>query len=314
MRFLASTRLVWLFNRFWGGIVEFFSSVTIHDVTDVFSFCPLLFPAATPAPPTGQLDKKGEEARRAAATERAALAYLQQKRGGNEKASVKDCCDAAAAETGYPRPAETSVRRLLPKLMTDEEKSEKKRHDEKVELRAAATRAAATLYRQANGDGDGEVVMSVTRCCNTAEERHGIRPAETSVRRVLARMYEEEGIEPKKKKVRPTPKPKAADPQVTAQHDLEILRAYQPNQQALSAAEDYVQENAHLQLQPNQQLVHPVAGDYPQDATHLQPSDHQQMDLSAAAGALLQVQDASVPPNMPPLPPPDDPDVDVVAI
>lgn len=258
-------------------------------------------------------DRKEEEARRATATERAALSYLRQKRGGNTKASVKDCCDAAAAETGYPRPAETSVRRLLPRFMTDGEKAEKRRQDEKNELRAVATRAAATLYRQMNGDGDGDVVMSVTRCCASAGEQHGIRPAETSVRRVLARMYEEEGIEPKKKKAKPNPKSALAqcpsvpdqNPQLSAQHDLEVLQAYQPDQHMVLPG-DYPQgyippQSVHEQNQEVDLFNQP-----------LDPAD-QSMVLATAAEPILR---DPVPPDMPPMSPPEDleADVDVIAI
>lgn len=157
--------------------------------------------------------KKEAEAKRAEATDRAARKYLSLKRAGNADASVKDCCDLAARETGYPRPAETSVRRLLPKLMTPEEKEEKKRLGAKADRRAAATRRAAEIYRETNGDdqGDGNeaVVMSVTRACDTVEPEYGVRPAETSVRRLLGRMYEEEGIRPRKK-TKPSPPSKAA--------------------------------------------------------------------------------------------------------
>lgn len=146
-------------------------------------------------------EKKEYEAKRASATERAANLYLSQRRSGNAKASVKECCDIAASETGFPRPAETSVRRLLPKLMTDAEKEEKRAANAKADRRADATKAAADMYRKENGDGPGgEVTVSVTRCCDLVEPQFGIRPAETTVRRMLRTMYEKEGIEPRKRK------------------------------------------------------------------------------------------------------------------
>ena len=49
--------------------------------------------------------------------------------------------------------------------------------------------------------------MSVTRCCEAALEECGVRPAETSVRRLLGRMYKEEGLAPKKRKARPSSRP-----------------------------------------------------------------------------------------------------------
>lgn len=52
-----------------------------------------------------------------------------------------------------------------------------------------------------------EVVLSVTRCCEAALEECGVRPAETSVRRLLGRMYKEEGLAPKKRKARPSSRP-----------------------------------------------------------------------------------------------------------
>jgi len=190
--------------------------------------------------------------------------------------------------------------------MTDAEKDEKKRQDEQVERRAAATKAAALLYRQTNGDGDGDVVMSVPQCCATAQEQHGIRPAETSVRRVLARMYEDEGIEPKKKKAKPTPKiakPRARivpsvqnqNPQISAQHDLQILQAYQPNH-------------------PNQPTILPASEAAPQDSDYLLPSARQPIQLMCypvADEAIPPAQDVPDPPDMPPLP---EPEVDVVAV
>jgi len=285
-----------------GGFVKGVETGGIQE--QVVADLPALNEKSTTATTTPQ-DKKEEEALRAQATERAALSYLEQKRGGNNKASVRDCCDAAAAETGYPRPAETSVRRMLPRFMTDEEKSEKKRQDEQIERRAAATKAAALLYRQTNGDGDGDVVMSVPQCCALAQEQHGIRPAETSVRRVLARMYEDEGIEPKKKKAKPTPKiakPRARSvqnqilqnqsPQISAQHDLQILQAYQPNQPTIL----------------------PASVDAPQDSDYLLPPAHQpsqQMFSPVADEAIPPAQDVPDPPDMPPLP---EPEVDVVAV
>ena len=125
-------------------------------------------------------DKKEAEERRAAATQRAALLYLAERRRGNDKASVRDVCDlvacefppspwprhglaqipdsrcefssassrlAAAAggdgEPPAPRPAETSVRRLLPLYMTAAEKEQKQAAELHCDRRAQATMLAA---------------------------------------------------------------------------------------------------------------------------------------------------------------------------
>lgn len=160
------------------------------------------------------------DAKRAEATERAAQMYLASRRAGNDDVGLPQCCDAAAAETGYPRPAESSVRRTINRLMTDDEREAKRQEDARADRRAEATRRAAEIYREANGNhvtGDGiEAVLSVTKCCEMVTAEYGVRPAESSMRRVLTRMYEEEGIEVPKSGARPKKKARTEKPKATS--------------------------------------------------------------------------------------------------
>ncbi|KAL7553433.1 hypothetical protein ACHAWF_016720 [Thalassiosira exigua] len=135
--------------------------------------------------------------KRRKATVRAAHIYLEHKRAGKDIGIARSCDLAASASF---RPAPTSVRRLLPELMTPDEIRAKEKVEVGMDKRAAATRLAAQIYFERNGDfpDEGGVVVSLASCCRLAEEELGVRPAESSVRRWVRKACEEDGIEPKK--------------------------------------------------------------------------------------------------------------------
>jgi len=291
------------------GFPSFFCEITISPLFRIFS------------------GKKEAEAKRAEATERAAKIFLALKRGGDDTTSVTACCDKAAQETGFPRPAESSVRRVVSRLMTKEEKQEKANKDAKSDKRALATRRAADIYRQ-NNDHTGDVVISVTKCCERAEAELGIRPAESSVRRVLTRLYKDAGME------QPKPKRLKSSPPAKGKGTISLGDVQQPTQQidpAYNAAGDAQQPTEQIAADYNIAAPDPTqqinATDYTDPAPLAAPVETADYDLSAfvtdpaytMAAPLSDPVYTMAPvavndPTLPPLPPPDVPDIHITEV
>lgn len=268
--------------------------------------------------------KKELESLRAEATRRAAEIYLERKRSGSE-IGVTQCCDLSASETGLPRPAESSVRRLLPKLMTPDEKREKERKDVGKDRRAAATKRAAEIYREKNGNvPDGQdVKVSVPACCQMVAEEFGVRPAESSLRRMLARMYEEDGVRPPKlKKARPSPpsggkKEEEAAPRAfdAASHvppaaSVAAVPAPAPVSQKQKSGSKKRKSRKPAALPSDDHFAAGLAGFAPEEPGYQQPAV-MPSDEHFAAG----LAGFAPPADMPPLPPaPALDDIDVVGV